>query len=108
MRIVIVTAPKKEAAAIGAKVVEERLAACVNILPAVRSVYVWKGKVEDDEEAMMLFKTTESKVAALTARIMALHSYEVPEVITLNVNENEGNPAYLAWVSATVAGDAEG
>lgn len=102
MRIVIVTAPRNQAPEIGKTVVEERLAACVNILPAVRSIYTWKGKVEDDEESMMFFKTTDERVAALTARIRALHPYEVPEIITVTVNENEGNPDYLAWVKESV------
>ncbi len=103
MRIVIVTAPKEEAPKIGRTVVEERLAACVNILPAVRSIYTWKGNVEDDEEAMMLFKTTDERVLALTARIRALHSYEVPEIVTVTVNDQEGNPDYLAWVRESVS-----
>ena len=102
MRIVIVTAPRDDAPRIGATVVEERLAACVNILPAVQSIYTWKGKLENDEESMMLFKTTEEKVPPLTARIRTLHSYEVPEIITVTVNENEGNPDYLAWVKESV------
>ena len=98
MRIVIVTAPKEEAPKIGSKVIEERLAACVNILPSVRSIYTWKGKIEDDEESMMFIKTRADSVADLTGRIRELHSYEVPEIIAVEIKGNEGNPDYLNWV----------
>ena len=77
-------------------------------VPAVRSIYVWKGKVEDDEESMMLFKTTEALVAALTDRIRALHSYEVPEIIAIEIKEDEGNPDYLSWVRTSVAENSTG
>lgn len=102
MRMVIVTAPKEVAPKIGAAVVEEKLAACVNIVPAVRSIYIWKGKIEDDEESMMFFKTTAEQMAPLTARIRALHPYEVPEIVAVAIKEEEGHPDYLAWVRASV------
>ncbi len=102
MRLIIVTAPKDKAAHLGRQVVEERLAACANILPAVRSIYTWKGNVEDDEEAMIFFKTTDAAVSALTTRIRELHPYEVPEIISFEIKEGEGNPDYLAWIRESV------
>ena len=100
MRLVIVTIPKDNAPVLGRQIVEEGLAACANIIPAVRSIYTWKGAVEDDEEAMMFFKTTDGAMSALTERILALHPYEVPEIISLEIKEDEGNPDYLAWIQA--------
>ena len=102
MRLVIVTIPKDGAAALGREIVEARLAACANIIPSIRSIYTWKGAVEDEEEAMMFFKTTDESVAVLTERIRALHPYEVPEIISLSINDTEGNPDYLAWIRDSV------
>lgn len=102
MRLVIVTIPKDKAAGLGRQIVEERLSACANIIPAVRSIYSWKGKVEDAEEAMLFFKTTDEAMTALTARIRALHPYEVPEIISFEIKDNEGNLDYLTWIQASV------
>ncbi len=98
MRLVIVTAPVEAAPALAKTIVEERLAACANIAPSVRSIYTWKGKIEDEEESLMLIKTTAEAVEALTARIMELHPYDVPEIIALEIKTDEGNPDYLSWV----------
>ncbi len=102
MRLVISTAPVDKASELAHKIVGERLAACVNIVPKVRSIYTWKGAVEDDEEALMFIKTTADRVANLSARLKELHPYDVPEIVSLNINDNEGNPDYLAWVSDSV------
>ena len=77
--------------------VEERLAACVSVVPVVGSVYRWKGQVERTEEALLLIKTEASRVPALAARIQALHPYELPEVLA--VEAAAGLPAYLRWVA---------
>lgn len=100
LRVVLCNAPPADADRIAEALVRERLAACVNIVPAVRSVYEWKGEVERETESAMLIKTVASRVDALTARLVALHPYELPEVIALPVGEGEGNPAYHAWVAA--------
>jgi periplasmic divalent cation tolerance protein len=76
--------------------VGERLAACANILGPMRSVYRWEGAVETADEIPMLLKTSAAKSAALTDRIIALHPYETPCVVTVDVTG--GNPAFLAWV----------
>ena len=78
------------------------MAACVNIVPKVRSIYYWEGKIEDEEEALMLIKTTSEKVDELTVRIKALHPYDVPEIIAVEIQKNEGNSEYLDWVAGLV------
>ena len=79
--------------------VEERLAACGNVLPGLRSLYRWEGKVQDDAEALLLLKTTRRRFPALRARVLALHPYEVPEVLALPVEG--GHPAYLDWIATS-------
>ena len=78
--------------------VEQRLAACVNILAPCRSVYRWKGAVQRDEEHPVLIKTTEERYSALEAAIRAAHPYELPEIVAVPVER--GLPAYLEWVAA--------
>ena len=78
--------------------VSERLAACVNILPEVLSVYKWKDALEKDREVFMLIKTSSSRLEALTERIQAIHPYEVPEIVHLDVVG--GSRDYLDWVVA--------
>ena len=82
--------------------VEERLAACVNLLPGVHSIYRWEGKVEAGDEVLLVIKTTASAHAALAARVRALHPYELPELITLDPTEVD--PAYARWIGASVTG----
>jgi periplasmic divalent cation tolerance protein len=81
--------------------VEERLAACVNILPSMVSIYRWKGAVEEDHEHQMVIKTTADRVPALEARLRQLHPYELPEFLVLDVAG--GGAAYLTWVRDSVA-----
>lgn len=77
--------------------VEQRLAACVNLLPAVQSVYRWNNAVEEAAEVMLMIKTTMTRYATLEQAIQALHPYELPEVIALPVSA--GLPAYLGWIA---------
>jgi periplasmic divalent cation tolerance protein len=77
--------------------VEERLAACVNQLAAVRSIYRWQGKLDDEPEVLLLIKTTVARLAELEMRLRAMHPYEVPEIIALPVIG--GSADYLAWVA---------
>jgi periplasmic divalent cation tolerance protein len=98
--VVMVTAPSAgEAARIARALVEERLAACGNVLPGLRSLYRWEGKVQDDAEALLLLKTTRGRFEALRARLLSLHPYQVPEVIALPVEA--GHAAYLEWIAAS-------
>lgn len=89
-----------DGAAFGRALVDERLAACVNILPAMTSVYRWKGQVDQDREQQVVIKTTRDRVAALEARVRELHSYELPEFLVLEAGG--GAEAYLAWVEESV------
>ncbi|CAN5602935.1 divalent-cation tolerance protein CutA [soil metagenome] len=82
---------------IALQLVEERCAACANILPAVESIYWWEGKVENANEAVVFFKTTPERYEALETSLRQLHPYEVPEIIALPITE--GLPDYLRWVS---------
>ena len=80
--------------------VEERLAACVNVCPPMTSVYRWKGQVEQDREQQVVIKTTTDRLAALEARIRELHTYELPEFLV--VAADQGSAAYLEWVRESV------
>jgi periplasmic divalent cation tolerance protein len=97
VRVVLVTAPAAEAETLGRAVVGERLAACVNVVPGVRSIYRWEGEVQADEEALLVIKTTDARLAALVERVNALHSYDLPEVLALSAAG--GSTAYLEWVA---------
>jgi periplasmic divalent cation tolerance protein len=99
LRVVLCNAPPDKAGAIARALVERRLAACVNLVPGVLSVYRWKGAVEEERETTMLIKTRADLVPALTAAIRELHNYEVPEVVALPIVVGEGNDAYRAWVA---------
>ena len=98
-RIAFVTAGSaQEAETIAGALVAEGLAACVNILPEVSSIYQWKGKTEKDTESKMVIKTTAGCVEALIARVVELHSYEVCEVTVVPVVA--GSAPYLDWIDA--------
>ncbi len=90
-----------DAYSIARTVVEERLAACVNIIPSVRSLYLWKGEICDDPESMLMIKTSAECFPRLRSRIRELHRYEVPEII--GVRLACGDEAYLAWVREVTA-----
>jgi periplasmic divalent cation tolerance protein len=95
--VVLVTAPgAEEAARIARALVEERLAACGNVVPGLRSIYRWQGAVHEDAEALLVLKTTRDRFEALRARVLALHPYEVPEVVALPVEA--GSASYLEWI----------
>ncbi|HET9553522.1 MAG TPA: divalent-cation tolerance protein CutA [Anaeromyxobacteraceae bacterium] len=95
--VVLVTTPSAEQAALLARsLVEERLAACGNVLPGVRSIYRWEGEVHDDQEALLVLKTARDKLEPLREAILRQHPYRVPEVLALPVEA--GSAAYLAWI----------
>jgi periplasmic divalent cation tolerance protein len=95
---------RTEAEKIARALVAERLAACVNIVPGVRSIYRWKDSVEETNEVLLVIKTTRGRFPAVAARLAALHSYEVPEILALDADA--GAEPYLAWLSDSV--DAKG
>ncbi len=99
--VVLVTAGSaEECGKIARSLVEKRLAACVNILGPVRSVYRWEGKVEDEQEHLMVMKTEQKRFGALRGEVERLHSYDTPEVICLPIAE--GSEKYLNWLAESV------
>lgn len=99
--LVLSTFPDAETARrIGRTVVEEKLAACVNILPQIESIYRWKEAIESSNEVLALIKSTTWKYQLLKARILELHPYEVPEVISVRIDA--GHLAYLRWIDESV------
>jgi len=89
-----------EAKRIGRELVSNKLAACVNILPQMQSIYVWEGKLQEDAEVVMIAKTTAANTAELIAKVKSLHSYDVPCIVSLAVEE--GYPPFLDWIAASV------
>src|SRR5262245_63384266 len=94
--MVVVTCERGQAEMIATRLVEERLAACVNVLPAVRSCYVWGGKLTWSDEVLLVIKTTRSGFERLKQRVVELHSYDVPEIVAVPVEF--GLEKYLEWV----------
>lgn len=94
--VYMTTKDKEEARRIGRQIVEERLAACVNIIEGVNSIYWWDGKVQDETEAVLIAKTKAELVPRLIERVKSLHSYTCPCVVALPVMS--GNADYLQWV----------
>ncbi len=102
-RLLVLTtvARAEDAERIAEALVEKRLAACVNVLPGVRSIYRWKGALERDEERLLVVKTRAERFEALREAILALHPYEVPEVVAVPIEA--GSSAYLRWLDESVA-----
>ena len=90
-----------DAVALARVLVDERLAACVNILPPMTSIYRWKNAVEQDREQQVVMKTTAGRVAALEARLRQLHPYELPEFLVITASG--GSAAYLDWVRDSIS-----
>jgi periplasmic divalent cation tolerance protein len=102
--VVLVTAPSEASALeLGRRLVEERLAACVNVVPCITSIFVWDGKREEASEALLVIKARAERYPALQHRVLELHTYSVPEVLALPVET--GAPAYLRWVQDSVAAE---
>jgi len=103
LRVVLCNAPPDKAEDIARAVLDKRLAACVNIIPGVVSLYWWQGELCRDGESTLLIKTRAELVPALTEAIRAVHPYDVAEVIALPLGQGEGNDAYRAWVVSETA-----
>lgn len=95
--VLVTTANAEEAARIAEVLVSERLAACVNIVPGIESIYRWEGKVTRDSESLMIIKTTGERYDTLELRVKELHSYSTPEVIALRIDR--GSEQYLKWIT---------
>ncbi len=101
VRVCLCTAPDADVATTLAKgLVEQRFAACVNIVPQIRSVYRWEGEVHDDSEVLLIIKTSDMRFAEMRDWLVEAHPYDVPEVLALPVVD--GAPAYMKWVLASL------
>jgi periplasmic divalent cation tolerance protein len=95
--IVLVTVPsQKEGKRIGRKLVENKLAACVNIIPHLYSIYLWQGKIEEEGEILLIIKTMPDRLGELIKKVKKIHSYDVPEILVLPIIQ--GNQDYINWV----------
>lgn len=104
--LALVTCPVTSAETLARALVDARVAACVNVLPAVTSIYRWQGAVARDEESLLLIKTTAEGFETLRREVLAHHPYELPEVIGLDVTAGHG--PYLEWVAASVTKPEDG
>ena len=95
--LVYVSCPPAQAEPMAAALVEQQLAACVNVLPQLRSVYRWKGELQRDDEALLLIKTCGHRLDALKSAVLALHPYELPEFLAVPVSH--GHAPYLQWIA---------
>lgn len=101
--VLVTTSSNDEAASIAHSIVSERLAACVNIVAEIQSVYRWEGKVSHDREALLIIKSTDERYPELERRIKELHSYSTPEVVALKIQR--GSEHYLNWLRESTAKD---
>lgn len=97
---VLITTPTEDAEEIARAILEAQLAACVNIVAAVRSLFWWQGSLEEQEESLLIVKSTTGAVEPLTALVRTLHPYDVFELVALPIAA--GNPAYLDWIRTSV------
>jgi periplasmic divalent cation tolerance protein len=102
LAVFVTAASQDDAVRIARAVVEERLAACGNVIGGVRSIYRWKGGIEDEAEVMLVLKTRHALFEALRQRVVELHGYEVPEVIALPIEA--GHSPYLDWIRENTTG----
>jgi len=98
MRLVLCNCPPHEAEGLASRIIEAGLAACVNWIPAVRSMYMWDGERQIEEETTLLCKVSEEHVPALVTALQEWHSYDVPEVLALPVDTEHSSQAYVSWV----------
>lgn len=98
MRVVLCNCSPEESLTLARALVAEGLAACVNVLPAVTSVYVWEGELCEDAEHTLIIKVAAERIQALARRIRVLHSYETPEIVVLGVDVAASDTDYVAWV----------
>ncbi len=101
VRLIYMTAgSKEEARNVGKALVESKLAACVNIIDGMNSLYMWEGKLQDDREVVLIAKTAENRVQDLIAKVKSVHSYDCPCILSIPVEG--GNPDFVDWISNEV------
>jgi periplasmic divalent cation tolerance protein len=98
--VLVTTSSKEQAATIANALVSEQLAACVNIVERIESIYRWEGKIVQDSEALLVIKTTDGRYDDLERRVKQLHSYSTPEVIAIKIER--GSSEYLRWIEESV------
>ncbi|MGM0452505.1 MAG: divalent-cation tolerance protein CutA [Thermodesulfobacteriota bacterium] len=91
---------KDEAVAVGEALIEAGLAACVNIIDSMNSIFMWEGRVEQDTETVLIAKTTAERVPELVEKVKSVHSYECPCIVSLPIAD--GNPAFIDWIAEQV------
>lgn len=101
--VVLITVPQERAQDLARTLVSERLAGSVNVLPGGHSVYRWQGEVAEDAETLLIIKTTGERYPELETRVRALHPYEIPEIIALQIDR--GLPEYLSWLNDALSGE---
>lgn len=103
VRVVVTNVPEDKASDIARALVDQRVAACVNILGPIASVYRWEGKVVEEAERTLVIKTTAARVTALRDALVAIHPYKVPEILSLQVLDEESHHDYIQWVCQEVS-----
>jgi len=103
--VLVTVGSTEEGTRLGEALVSEKLAACVNLISGVRSIYIWEGSVCNESEVLLVIKTTENAYGPLEARLKELHTYSVPEIIALRIDR--GSDQYLGWLSESTAPDIE-
>lgn len=98
--VLVTTHEKSDAESIACKLVEEKLAACVNILPSIKSIYRWNGRIEKSGEDLLIFKTNQDNLDELIKRVKELHSYDVPEILAFQIEK--GSEEYLEWLKDNI------
>ncbi len=96
--VYITTESEEEASRIGKAIVEQKLAACVNIIPGMQSIYRWKGEIEEASETVLIAKTHTSRIKELTKLVKDMHNYECPCIVAFPLSEDKGNSEYLEWL----------
>tara|TARA_B100000029_G_C17052704_1_gene770116 strand:- start:129 stop:473 length:345 start_codon:yes stop_codon:yes gene_type:complete len=102
LRLVFCTCSERNALRMAHVLVDEGVAACVNIMPKVTSVYRWEGKVCEGKEALLIIKTTQEQIKDLTQQILEIHEYSLPEILVTPISEEDSYPPYLSWVAQSV------
>lgn len=98
--VLVTTGSYDEASAIATKLVEQRLAACCSIIPLIHSIFIWEGKLQKENEVLTLIKSTDTMFDKIVTTVKANHSYTLPEIISVNIDDGSTN--YLKWISESV------
>lgn len=104
VKVIFVTCPANEAAALARELVKLGIAACVNQLPQISSTYLWDNEIQEDKETLLVIKTSAQALPALRATVLRLHSYDTPEFLVLETDTDNSNQAYIDWVLASTVG----